>query len=312
MAELKLFISGQQILFISANVSYSIDSLAHSFSASILNKVVSLPEPVQFYLDDQLIFSGQIDSASNLTVSMSTTQTINGRSLSAHMIDSRIKMDALYSQKFDQLLTKIVERFGLSVQNQVSGTMAEIPEFMINAESPLQNISQVAKQQGYVLSEKNGQIHIEKPGQFSTKNIALIAGNNLQDFSFNHDFTQRFYRYEIQGAWDDAEAIKIDTAAAKYRQKVIVSDKLQSKESCVDRAQYEHDLAIAQSLKASGTIPGLHPVLTGQNINQVIQLISEPDSFNSWMLISAISLTVDGSAHNTKIDLIRPFDQEVY
>lgn len=168
MNELKLKIDGKTVPFEKADLTFSIEQLAHTFKCTINHKYIDKPLPVQFYLNEQLIFKGQIDSTNS---NANKTIDLAGRSLSAHLIDSRIKLNAIYNQRFDDLLTQVVKEFGLSVKNNVTNPLPLIAEFQINAESPLQNLAQIAKQQNLILLEKNGVIQIERPGQADITNF---------------------------------------------------------------------------------------------------------------------------------------------
>lgn len=309
MSELTLYINDQAVPYSNANVSFSIEQLAHSFSATIPECTITQALPVKFKLDGKQIFIGQIDGAGDDVNSSIDKTVITGRSLSANLIDSRIKMDAIYNQRFDQLLRRIVEPFGLSVRSEVEH-LPEVPEFQINAESPLANLAQVAKQQNLMLIERNGEIVIQQPGQHHEQNIVLAVGHNVENLSIKRNFKEQFYRYEIQGAWDDAFAVVNDKTVNACRLKVIIADKLQNAESCKTRALYEKNLAIAKGLHASATLPGLYTLLTGQTINKTLIVKNSQKKFNETLLVKSISLTVNDKSENTTVELFRPFGDE--
>lgn len=306
MNELRLKINGKTVPFEQADLTFSIEQLAHTFSCTINYQHIDSPLPVQFFLNEQLIFTGQIDSTNS---NANKTISITGRSLSAHLIDSRIKLNAIYNQTFDALLTLIVKEFDLSVKNKVATPLPLIPEFQINAESPLQNLAQIAKQQNLILLEQNGQIQIERPGQAAITNLILEEGKNLQELNIQRNFAHQFYHYEIQGAWDGAEAIVTYAPANSCRKKVIIADKLQDQSSCQTRAEYERDLAIAKGLTVSAQVPGLHKELTNSILNKTVVVKSTQRHFEERLLIKSIRLAVTQKGQNTHITLFRPFSE---
>lgn len=306
MPKLTLHINQQAVPFSQANVTFSIEQLAHRFSVTLPNLIVNSPLPVQFKLDGALIFNGQIDSAGDDVNSSSDQTVITGRSLSANLIDSRIKLNAIYNQRFDQLLSLVVSPFGLNVRDEV-GQLPEIPEFQINAESPLANLAQIAKQQNLMLIEDNGDIVIQQPGQHHEQRLILAVGKNVSSLSIKRNFQQQFYRYEIQGAWDDAFAVINDTSVNSQRIKVIIADKLQHVAACQTRALYEKNMAIAKGLHASATLPGLHPLLTGKSINKTLRVQHSRKQFDETLVIKSISLSVNDKSESTQIDMFRPF-----
>lgn len=307
MHKLTLFINGHRVPFQSASLSFSLGQLAHTFSATVPDVEINNPLPVQFKLNNTLIFTGQIDSASEDVSGSEDKVSISGRSKSANLIDSRIKIDALYNQRFDQLLEHIVSDFGLTVKNNLPSMMPLplVPEFQINAESAVANLAQIAKQQNLILIEQNGVIVIERPGEFTEKNIQLKMGVNTQNLSIKKNWADQFYHYEIQGAWDDAEAIVLDENINHCRKKIIIADKLQDEASCRTRALYERNIAIAKGLHASATLPGLYPELTGLALNKLISV--EKKNFKENLLIKTVNISVSDTSESTQVELFRPF-----
>lgn len=306
MSKLDLYLGGQQLKFDSITATFSIEQLAHTFSVTCQSFPIKSSEPVEIKLSGKTIFAGQLDSRSRSLGPSSNKMTIAGRSLSANLIDSKIKTDAIYGQTLPEITKKIVKDFGLGVENKTQNSPI-IPEFQLNAESPVPGLAQAAKQQKLLLLERDKKIVIESPGQFSVTNLKLEEGKNLTDITINQAWSNLFYHYEVQGAWDGAEAIVKYEGANTCRQKVIISDKLQDETSCKLRAEYERDLAIAKGLTVSGTIPGIHPELTYDAINKLIQIEIPSDRIKEQMLIKSISLTEASTSINTQIELMRPF-----
>ncbi|RUM91059.1 MAG: phage tail protein [Thiomicrospira sp.] len=309
MAKLHLFIAGKPHEFSKATVTMSIEQLAHTFDCDIVPMPITKPLDVEFKLDKETLFKGTIDGTDTTTSSNAKGLRIFGRSQSANMIDSKIKMDAVYNQTLFELLKTIAGKFGLSAKNNVTTKLAEVQEFQINAESPVSNLAQIARQQNLMIYESNGSIVIEKPGQFEIKNIRLEDSKNLTGFSIQRNWSDLFYHIEVQGAYDDSEASITYAPANSYRTKVIIADKLQDSASCKSRAEYERDLAIAKGLTISGTVPGLHSQLGINAINKIMEVYSAPESFHEKLLLKSLTLNVEGNSENTQISLFRPFSE---
>ncbi|WP_028864306.1 hypothetical protein [Psychromonas aquimarina] len=307
MSELTLFIDSRQVPFQSASLSFSLERLAHTFSVTIPYIEINQPLPVEFKLDNQVIFTGRIDSVSDDVSGSEDKVSISGRSISADLIDSRIKIDAIYNQRLDQLLESIVSDFGLGVKNNLPSMMPLplVPEFQINAESPVANLAQIAKQQNLMLIEQNGVLVIEQPGQFTERNIKLAMGENTLNISIKKSWAEQFFHYEIQGAWDGAEATVFNKSITRCRQKVIIADKLQDEASCRTRALYERNMAIAKGLHVSATLPGLFPELTGFALNKLISV--QKRQFKENLLIKTVNISVNESSEKTSLELFRPF-----
>lgn len=206
MKTLSLFINSCPVPFYQANLSYSVEQLAHTFSCKISPMEITRPLPVEFHLNGHLILSGQIDTTSSATASSSYELTISGRSSSANMIDSRITMDALYDQNIETLLRTVATPFGLGVKSEV-GRMPVIPEFQITAESPVDNLAQLIREQGFMLIERAGVLTIENTAHATIQGIGLEVGNNVESLDIIRTFNEQFHRIEVQGAWDDENAV---------------------------------------------------------------------------------------------------------
>ena len=309
MKKLTLFISGNPVPFYSASLNYSVEQLAHTFSAEIPPKAITSPLPVEFRLGDQTILTGQVDETATDTESSAHRLTITGRSLSANMIDSRITMDALYNQNVAKLLTSLAKPFGLSVQNQV-GTLPLIDEFQITAESPVDNIAQIIREQGYMLIERNGVLTIEHTAHAVTQGIGLKVGKNIESLSITRTFNKRFHHTEVQGAWDDSYAVVTDPNVSPQRVMVIICDQLQNTQACLSRAKYERNLAIAESLTATSTIADVFPELAIDGLNRVIRVMDTHQNFNEMLVIKGLGLEVSESSASTSIELFRPFREQ--
>ncbi|WP_172562576.1 phage tail protein [Vibrio furnissii] len=311
MSQLGLWINGRQVVFYQASLNYSVDQLAHTFSCQIPPMTIHEPLPVVFRLDDKLILSGQIDRVESSTDASAHAITISGRSKSANMIDSRITMDALYDQPIERLLAWVAKPFGLSVNVLADTSSAEVvPEFQITAESPVDNLAQLVREQGFMLIERNGVLTLENTAHASIAGIGLEVGNNIENLEIVRSFDKQFYRTEVQGAWDDSSAEVITQGISPQRSIVIICDQLQSTEACQSRAEYERDLAIAESLQASASIAGLFPELTIDGLNRVIRVIDHHQGVSESLVIRAIGLSVSESAATTRVELIRPFRKQ--
>lgn len=309
MKKVTLLINGNLVPFYSATLNYSVEQLAHTFSADIPPMSITSPLPVEFRLDDVSILIGQIDDTNSSTESSAHKISITGRSKSANMIDSRITMDALYDQNVAKLLASIAKPFGLSVQSRV-GTMPVIPEFQINAESPVDNIAQIIREQGYMLIERNGVLTIENTAHETVQGVGLQVGKNIESLGIKRTFNKQFYHTEVQGAWDGSYAVISNPNINKQRVMVIICDQLQNVEACLSRAKYERDLAIAESLTASSTIANVFQELAIDGLNRVIRVMDESQGFNEMLVIKALSLEVSETSASTSIELFRPFKEQ--
>ena len=309
MSEITLLLDGKKHHFSSLNLTYSIEQLANSFSCILPYYPINNPLTVEIKYKTETIFRGQLDSCVDSVSNGKDTINITGRSKSANLIDSTTKLDAIYDQPFDKLLSIVVEEFGLSVENKVKQPLNNIPEFQINAESPLSNLNQLAKQQNLMLLEQNNTIIIERPGQFKVTNLSLEEGNNISSLQITKNWAEQYYHYEIQSAWDESKAIVTYSPINKSRKKIIISDKQHDQASCELRAEYEKNLAIAKGLLISCTIPGIHQSLLNQSINKTIKVKSKRRNLNEDLLIKTIELSIEPEKQETKLQLFRAFEE---
>lgn len=309
MNQLTMQIDGLKHPFYEAHLNYSVEQLAHTFRCSIVPMKIVEPLPVEFFLNEELIFVGQIDSADSETGSSSQTVSVVGRSKSANMIDSRITMDALYDLNVEDLLRRLAKPFGLGVKSLVK-EMPMIPEFQINAESPVENVAQLIREQGFVLVERGGVLNIENTAHAIMNNIGLEVGKNIESMNIKRTFNQQFHTIDVQGAWDEASAQITNSNIQRARTMAIVSDQLQTADACLSRAKHEKNLAIAQSLTASSSIAGVFPELAIDGLNRVIRVKDEEQDFSEMLVIKSLELSVSENSTRTAIELFRPFKEQ--
>lgn len=311
MNQLQLLISGSPVPFFSADVNYSLDQLAHTFSCSIPPVGIDTPLAVEFRIQEQPIFFGQIDSVGSSTSASAHQVTISGRSQSANMIDSRITMDALYDQDIVKLLQSLAGPFGLGVKSLVK-KMPLISEFQITAESPVENVAQLIREQNLMLIERNGVLTIENPAHASVDGIGLEVGYNIESLDITRSFEKQFYKVEVQGAWDEAHAVIKQPGINPSRTIALICDQLQSAEACLSRAQYERNRAIAEGLSVSTSITNIFPELAIAGLNRSIRVIDEKQDFNEMMLIKSLGLSATDISTKTTVGLMRPFKEQSY
>ncbi|MFA0155419.1 phage tail protein [Vibrio sp. 10N.261.46.A3] len=309
MSVLTMRINGNYHAFYKADLSFSVEQLAHTFRCDIPFMSIDEPLPVEFFLNDRLIFVGQVDSVDSKTSSGSQVLSVGGRSKSANMVDSRITMDALYDQDVETLLRKLAKPFGLGVKSQVKN-MPYIDEFQVNAESPVDNVAQLIREQGYMLIERNGVLTIEEPAHATVDGIGLEVGENVDSLAIKKTFNGLFHTTEVQGQWDDSNALAVMPSIHRSRTRVIICDQLQHADACFSRAQYEKNLSIAQSLVASSSIAELFPELAIDGLNRVIQVADPTQGFSEMLMIKSLGLSVSESSTSTSIELSRPFKEQ--
>ncbi|CAH6781722.1 putative phage tail protein [Vibrio chagasii] len=309
MNQLTMQIDGLKHPFYEANLHYSVEQLAHTFRCSIVPLEIVGPVPVEFFLNDKSILVGQIDSADSEMESSAQSVSITGRSKSANMIDSRITMDALYDLNVEDLLRRMAKPFGLEVKSLVK-EMPMIPEFQINAESPVANVAQLIREQGFVLIERRGVLTIENTAHAIMDNIGLEVGKSIESLSIKRMFNQQFHTIDVQGAWDEASAQITNPNIQRTRTMAIVSDQLQTADACLSRAKHEKNLAIARSLTASSSIADVFPELAIDGLNRVIRVKDEEQNFSEMLVIKSLELSVSKHSARTAIELFRPFKEQ--
>ena len=304
-----MHIDGIEHRFYQANLNYSVEQLAHTFSCNIEPMIITESLSVEFFLGGRSILIGQIDDTDSDTDASSQSVSIVGRSKSANMIDSRITMDAFYDLNVEELLRRIAKPFGLGVKSLVKN-MPAIPEFQINAESPVENVAQLIREQGLMLVERAGVLTIENTAHAIITNIGLETGSNIDKLNIKRAFNKQFHTIDVQGAWDDASAQVINSNINRARTMVIICDQLQSEDACISRAKYERDLAIAQSLTASSTIADVFPELAIDGLNRIIRVSDKEQKFSEMLVIKSLGLSVSETSTSTSIELFRPFKEQ--
>ena len=301
---------------ISVEVELSVTTLVRSFVI-----VVARPnnEPLPFKGGEEIkikdgstvICDGFIDVVSPSYSKTEHTVTLQGRSRAQDLVDSALTPLTINA---DISLTKCIQLaidqigINLSVTNNVTGledfNAAEDRIGNEVGENAFLFIDKLArKRQVLLTSDAVGNISIERSGSLmlSESIINTIGGSgNVISGEATYNTSKRYNKYIVMSQLNtttpdysssedstvDQQGLSVDTQFTRPRQFVIQSEKASSGDQCQKRADWQNNIARANSRIYLATIKG---VVTSINALQFIN--DEFAGINEIMLIKSITIT---------------------
>lgn len=322
--------------FTTVRVTRQLDTLAGSFSfnATSVSKINPIPflqnDICKVYIDNILFLTGYIEVI-NVSYS-SNTHSINieGRSLTADIIDSTIDaIEIVPPISLQKAIETVVAHIGSNIKvisnvtnldNFNSAEDVLSPEVGDNAFSFIEKLAR--KRQVLLTSDKNGNLVITRSGStrspITLKSLISYDGNNILGASVSYDNSNRFYRYIVKSQLNlvaanfsgisDMSSVSeqkskphIDSDIRSSRQFVTQAENSSSDKQSSDRAIWEANIRKARSLVYSCTTPIKSVDGALWEPNQITHVIDDFSNIDSELLLN--SVTYEDSNDNSQVNL---------
>lgn len=279
--EAALFVNGVNYTsWDSLTVTRGLDSLAHNFSFSYVDKwrqesgkwPINIGEKVEITLGTIPVVTGYIDSLNSNFSNESRTISISGRSTTADLIDcSYIGANKISNTTYLGLANKLCSPFGIKVLFQATPTNEPFDFHYEQGESVFEALHRYAQSRGYLLTtDAQGNLVVFNKEYFASierSKTDLIQGKNILDVSAKFDHSDRFSEYTLksQPKGDDitsiiaanmSKATAKDSGVSRYRPKLIISDNYVFKLLAQKQAEWEADIRARQSTDVSVKVQG--------------------------------------------------------
>ena len=279
--EAALFINGVNYTsWDSLSVTRGLDSLAHNFSFSYVDKwrqedgkwPINVGEKVEITLGTIPVMTGYIDSLDSNFSSDSRTISISGRSTTADLIDcSYLGANKISTTTYLALATKLCNPFGIKVKYQATPTNEPFDFHYEQGESVFEALHRYAQSRGYLLTtDAQGNLVVFNKDYFASierSKTDLIQGKNILDITAKFDHSDRFSEYTLksQPKGDDITAVIAanmskatakDSGVSRFRPKLILSDNYVFKLLAQKQVEWEADIRARQSNDVSVKVQG--------------------------------------------------------
>ncbi|MGV3793337.1 phage baseplate assembly protein [Citrobacter portucalensis] len=305
----------------SVRIGAGIERLARDFSVEItrewpgdsggagLQPRVKNGDRVEVLIGDDLVITGWIEATPVRYDAGSVNTGINGRSLTADLIDCSAEPTQFNGQSLLQIAAALAKPFGIQVVNSGAPAGSILGVQPDHGETVLEVLNKMlGQQQALAYDNPKGQLVIGGIGS-TRAHTALVLGQNIIACDTEKSIRDRFSVYQVSGqrAGNDADfgaatttalrAKAADVSVARYRPMAVQQTGQATGTSCIARAEFEARQRAARTDETTYTVWGWRQ---GDGSlwqpNQLVIVYDPVCGFdNQEMLISEVTFTKDNN-----------------
>ncbi len=309
-----------------AEVSLGIEQMAAAFSLGYTERgpVEVAAHPIrpgqrcELSLLGQRVLTGWIDEDSASLDKSSASYDVNGRSLTADLIDcSAIHRSGQWAGRtLGQIAADLAKPFGITVHVRTN-VGAPLPSFALQeGETVFEALDRAARLRGVLLAAAgDGSLEILRAGSVRSPG-ELREGGNIERVEVGRNLRDRFSRIVVKGQsrGDDLDngaavagpsAVATDAGVKRHRPLIVLAE--EQGVSLAARANWEQKVRVARGLSATVTVSGFEAapgVLWA--INTRVRCISPSVGLDSELLVAALQYQLDDSGSRTTLTLVPP------
>lgn len=303
----------------SFSLKRSIDALAMSFQIEATDRwsfdedpyQLYDGDPVQIFVDDELVLTGYIDQDDASISESSRTINFSGRCKTADLIDSSIINDKVQftNQSLLEVARELCKPFGIEIV--ADRELPKVDKITIKTGQTIHEFLNEAAKKYKVLfhSTELGNLRMTTLARAQT-DTQLIFGENIKRVNVSFSSKGRYSEYICLGIGNgrQLEGKSRDGEIARYRPKVFQSeDSVKDLDVIQRRADWERAYAISQALTVSCDVVGFRQSEGGKmwDRNLLVRTIVPYRNINEDLLIQEANHTYSNSGTMTSLKLVR-------
>lgn len=313
------------------SIKSSIDTIASAFSLNVIDSIaqtinsvwpIQTQDSCEIKLGNSVVLTGYVDNV-NINIGKNLHNvTITGRDKTEDLIDCAVftKPSSYSKTNILNLARELCSPFGISVILEDGVNLSNNFNITINpSESPFEVLDKKAKELGILLmSDGKGNLVLGKNSGVKIKD-SLVFGENIEEASAIHDYTNRFSNYRIEtqttetgsSGWGGSLGVSgeaLDEGVTRYRPLLLQGESSFSHSEAKKRAQWESITRAANSQEILVTIPGFRRADGNLwEINKLVSVKIPPCYVNDFtvLLIAGVEFILNESGSYTKLFLKR-------
>jgi prophage tail gpP-like protein len=309
-----------------ASVSLGIEQMAAAFSLDYTQRGTAdaAARPIRpgqrcvLELLGQPVLTGWIDEDSASLDKSTVSYAVNGRSLTADLIDcSAIHRSGQWAGRtLSQIASDLVKPFGIPLRVRTS-VGAPLPSFALQeGETVFEALDRAARLRGLLLAaDGDGALVIIRAGSEQAPG-ELREGQNIESVQVTRNLRDRFSRIVVKGQsrGDDLDngatvsspsAVATDAGVKRHRPLIVLAE--EQGVSLAARASWEQRVRVARGLSAAVTVSGFEAA-PGKlwRVNTLVRCVAPSVGLDSELLIAALEYRLDDGGSATTLTLVPP------
>lgn len=301
----------------------SLDTLADSFDLALTDRWEGQVRPIvpgeacQVFIGDERVLTGWVDDVNPQYDATNHSVSVNGRSLTADLIDCSGHDQRLDGLTLLQICRQLVKPFGIEVVD-AAGVEKKFRNFAIEDGQPIgEALERAAQIRGVrLVSDADGRLIITHAVQREVATV-LELGVNIRMGSGQFSDRDRFNEYTIVGqtpgddGWNSQEAAgptgtATDPRIRSTRKTLIISDTPADSNECKARAQLESRIRWAKGRSITYTIGGWENELGTWQPGDVA-LVRDPYlGTDAKRLVSSATLVENDKGRTAELTMVPP------
>jgi prophage tail gpP-like protein len=320
MIDLKIISNGRTFKgWTSLSLKRAIDALAMSFTMDATDRwswdeepyQLFDGDPVEIFVDDELVLTGYIDEDSSSISASSRSISFSGRCKTGDLIDSSISPGKVQfkNQSFLEVAREVCEPFGITISADFE--LPKVDTITIKTGQTVHEfLNEMAKKYKVLFhSTALGNLRMTTIARAKSE-THLIFGENIKDVSVSFSSKGRYSEYVCLGIGDgkQLEGKSRDSEIARYRPKVFQSeDSVKDLDVIQKRADWERAYAISQALTVTCTVVGWRQYTDGPmwDRNLLVRTKVPYRKINEDLLVKSVSHKFSNSGTITAFELVR-------
>lgn len=331
MSDFELHVGGSKYTgWTSVELSSSIESLAHTFTADLVDTWVDQQEPIPVEAGDQFSLSykgetlttGYMDQDTLRYNSNRRTLSLAARSKTGDLVDCAAihKSGQWNNTGLLQIARDLCRPFGISVSTNVrlGAVFAPPDRFAIEeGETVFEALSRGARKRGVLmLTDSGGNVVFDRAG---TERVTTVIqrGVNVVEGTKTNSWGDRFSKYIVkaQTPGNDslfgkpAAAIKrtaSDSGVDRYRPTVIMADTESSGTELQKRVTWERNVRAGRAKRLTYTLVGWEHSKGVWKPNRLVRVVDEDSRIDDELLIVSVTLSRSNQGTFTTMELTIP------
>ncbi|MBU1248711.1 MAG: hypothetical protein KKB70_08435 [Proteobacteria bacterium] len=324
--DVRLLVSGQRYGgWKSITIRRGMEQVAGTFELGITERWPGqdVPRPIRpgaacrLTIDGQTVITGYVDDVDVRYDSKSHSVTISGRDATGDLVDCSAPSTQFSDRGLAEVAKELCKPFGVGVvvSTDCGGSFQRLKNN--EGDSVFETLEAAARVRAVLLlSDGQGNLVLSRVSG-ERVSTSLVLGENIKSAGARFSHRDRFSEYTVKGQtigsdeWDGEAAAHpegkaSDSAVSRHRPLTILAEEQSDQATAQERAEWERSVRFGRSRTVDVTVRGWTQAGQLWTPNRLVHLQDSFLGIDADMLISGVTLRLDGGGTLTDLALLPP------